>query len=367
VARLGGDEFAVLLREVGGAGDAVVVAERVARALAAPFGVHGVELRVGASVGIALGADAAVADRDGDGEDLLRFADVAMYAAKHGGKGRHAVFEPAMHLRAQERRALEHDLREAVARGELVLHYQPIVRLDTGRVTGAEALVRWQHPGRGLVPPGEFIPLAESTGMIVEIGRWVLEEACREAARWRAAAGDGAPTVAVNVSAAQIQHPGLLDEVRGALGAAGLPARALTVEITETAMLADTEAAVARLHELKAVGVMLAVDDFGTGYSSLSYLQRFPVDVLKIDKSFVDRVAADGRDPVLTRAIAALGGALGLRVVAEGVERAAQPGALRALGCGYGQGYHYARPLPAAEFAALLAGRAPSFRLTPPP
>ncbi len=368
VARLGGDEFAILLRGVHDAGEAVVAAERVASTLAAPVCVQGAELRPVASIGIALGSDAAAAggaspeDANANlaAEDLLRFADVAMYAAKHGGKGRHELFVPAMHHRAQERRALENDLRGAAERGELVLHYQPLVDLDTGHVVGAEALVRWQHPVRGMIPPIEFIPVAEQTGLVVSIGRWVLEEACREAARWQSAAGGRRPSVSVNLAALQIHHASIVAEVRDALAAAGLPAGALTLEITETAMLADTDAAVARLTELKTLGVTLAVDDFGTGYSSLSYLQRFPVDVLKIDKSFVDGVATDGHDPVLTRAIVALGAALGLRVVAEGVERAAQADVLRALGCGYGQGYHFARPLPAAAFAELLAAPRPT-------
>ncbi len=377
VARLGGDEFAVLLRSVRDGGEAVIVAERIANALAAPVQVPGAALRVGASIGIALGSDAAGAeaagdasagaagDASGDGgaaDDLLRFADAAMYAAKHGGKGGHAVFDPEMHRRAQERRALEHDLRGAAGRGELVVHYQPIVALATRRVVAAEALVRWRHPARGMVSPGEFIPLAESTGCIVDIGRWVLEAACRDAARWRAAEAAAAVTVGVNVSAAQLQRPELVDEVRAALAGAGLPASALTLEITETAMLADPGAAAARLRELKALGVTLAVDDFGTGYSSLGYLQRFPVDVLKIDKTFVDGVAVPGHDPVLTRAIAALGGALGLRVVAEGIERPAQAAALSALGCALGQGYLFARPLPAAEFTALAATPHPDDR-----
>ncbi|GLC24203.1 putative bifunctional diguanylate cyclase/phosphodiesterase [Roseisolibacter agri] len=348
VARLGGDEFAVLLRRVRDEREASVVAERVTRALGAPFAIGGAEVRVGASVGIALGA--AVEDAD----DLLRFADLAMYAAKNAGKRRFAFFEATMYTAALHRVALESDLREALARDELLLHYQPIVELATGRIVGAEALVRWRHPVRGLIPPMEFIPIAESTGLIVPIGRWVLREACAQAARWRAA-GTTDFRIAVNVSAWQVQSSELVADVREALAHAGLPASALSLEITESTMLTDTEVTLGRLHELKALGVTLGVDDFGTGYSSLSYLQRFPIDQLKIDKSFVDGLGGAAHDPALTRAIVAIGGALRLPMVAEGVERPEQVEGLLALGCELAQGFHFARPMPASELSARLA------------
>jgi diguanylate cyclase (GGDEF)-like protein len=348
VARLGGDEFAVLLRGVRDRREASVVADRVTRALAAPFRLGGTEVRCGASIGIALGTDAEASP------DLLRFADLAMYSAKHAGKHRAALFAPTMYTAALQRAALEQDLGAALERGELHVHYQPVVRLDTGRVVGAEALLRWRHPERGNVSPAEFIPIAEATGLIVPIGRWVLETACAQAAAWR---GAGAPgfRVAVNLSAVQVQQDGLGDVVRDALARAALPASALTLEITETVMLTDTEATLGRLHELKALGVRLAIDDFGTGYSSLAYLHRFPVDVLKIDRAFVDGLGRAGHDATLTRAIVAIGDALGLPMVAEGVERAEQVDALRALGCTLAQGFHFARPMEAAALSARLA------------
>ena len=354
VARLGGDEFAILLRGVRDARDAEVVAERVARALAMPFRVRGSEARVGASIGIALGRDAAEAD------DLLRSADLAMYSAKHAGKHRYVVFESSMRTAALERIALEADLRGALERGELLLHYQPIVRLDTQQVVGAEALVRWRHPLRGLVSPMEFIPVAEATGMIVPIGRWVLEEACRQAAEWRrqgfGASDDATFRMAVNISAWQVQNAELVDHVRSALVHNDLPPSALTLEITESVMLTDTEVTLARLHALKALGVRLAIDDFGTGYSSLAYLHRFPVDVLKIDRAFVKGVGETAHDPTLLRAIVAIGEALQLPMVAEGIEHPEQAHGLRELGCDLGQGFHFARPLPAEQITALLTG-----------
>lgn len=361
VARLGGDEFAILLRGVREQADVAIVAERVARSLEEPLGVGGTDVRVGASIGIAFGGPATAAD------DLLRQADAAMYAAKHGGKGRHVIFEESMHQAALERLVLESDLRRALERGELELHYQPIIHLGTRRIVGAEALIRWRHPERGMVLPGDFIPLAETTGLILPIGRWVLGEACRQGAEWRrltSIAGDQARApqldthtdfkIGVNISAWQIQHPDMAESVRIALRESGLPPAALTLEITESVMLRDTDATLARLRELKAIGLSLAIDDFGTGYSSLSYLKHLPIDVLKIDKAFVDPVGSGSENTSLTRAIVALGDALGLRMVAEGVERPEQVEGLRFLGCHFGQGYYFARPIPAAEFTTLL-------------
>ena len=358
-ARLGGDEFAVLLENARGAVEAHTVAERIAHALQAPVPVGedgsaaaGREARVGVSVGIAFAEPGVEVDA------LLRNADLAMYRAKAEGKGRHAVFDPALVAAAADRLQLENDLARALAGdpegGEFALVYQPIVRLTTGEVTGAEALVRWRHPARGLVGPVQFIPLAEASGQIVPLGRWVLDEACRTAAAWPLGA-DGAPVgVTVNVSGRQLVHPDLRAHVAGALERAGLDPARLTLEITESVLMHDTDAALAVLRALKALGVHLAVDDFGTGYSSLRYLQQFPVDVLKIDKSFVDGVARGPQEAALARTIVALGETLGLRTVAEGVEEEAQRVKLLEMGCAFGQGYLFARPLAEADLRARL-------------
>jgi EAL domain-containing protein (putative c-di-GMP-specific phosphodiesterase class I) len=257
---------------------------------------------------------------------------------------------------------LKAELARALEAEEFTVHYQPTVELATGRLAGVEALVRWQHPERGLVPPAEFIPIAEQTGLIVPLGRFVLREACAQAAAWARGCGAGAAGavpvgVSVNLSARQLDDPHLVADVRDALDAAGLPAPCLTLEITESALTHDAALAQARLEALGALGVRLAVDDFGTGYASLNHLQRFPIDVLKVDRSFVDRVARQEQDAALVRAVIALGQALRLRVVAEGIEQPDQRAALSALGCRYGQGYLYARPLPAAEAAAYVCGR----------
>jgi EAL domain-containing protein (putative c-di-GMP-specific phosphodiesterase class I) len=326
----------------------VTVADRVVAALRAPFALGDREMRVGASVGIAVACGAAGVD------DLLRNADVAMYRAKGRGKGRHETFAPEMHAAIVDRLDLETGLRHALPRGELVLHFQPVVALDGGRFVGAEALLRWRHPRRGVVAPNAFIPLAEATGVILPIGRWVLAEACLEAARWTGRA-DG-PAVSVNVSGRQLEDPEFQAHVAEALAAAGLDPRRLILEITEGTLMRDTDAALRRLRELKALGVRLAVDDFGTGFSSLAYLQRFPVDVLKIDKAFVDGVASGGRNTALARTVIALGDALGMSTVAEGIEDAAQQAQLVALGCRHGQGYLFARPMAPEALRAALAG-----------
>jgi diguanylate cyclase (GGDEF)-like protein len=368
VARLGGDEFAVLLEDLDGAATAILAAERAIAALGAPVLLDGARsaITVGASIGVAMrdgpGDGEGAADGVGDAETVLREADAAMCAAKERGGGQWARFEPEMHRHAVERLRVEADLRAALERGELSVHYQPIVELDGGGVIEMEALARWAHPTRGMVSPACFIPIAEETGLIVPLGRFVLREACARAAVWARRCGVGAAGaapvgVSVNLSARQLDDPHLVADVRDALDAAGLPAPCLTLEITESALTHDAALAQARLEALGALGVRLAVDDFGTGYASLNHLQRFPIDVLKVDRSFVDRVARQEQDAALVRAVIALGQALRLRVVAEGIEQPDQRAALSALGCRYGQGYLYARPLPAAEAAAYVCGR----------
>ncbi|MEA2305108.1 MAG: hypothetical protein QOH43_2388 [Solirubrobacteraceae bacterium] len=346
-ARLGGDEFAILLEELEGPEVAEAVAGRVLEALAEPVLIRGREVFARASIGIA---------RSGPGVgDLLRSADAAMYRAKADGRGRLAVFEPAMQQAAVDKLDLETDLQRAVERGELEVHYQPIFSLREGELVGFEALVRWRHPEKGLIPPGSFIPLAEETGLIDAIGRHVLYEACRQAAAWRVAHPVARlATMSVNLSVRQLDQPGLVDDVAGALAKARLPPSCLLLEITETMLMGDTDQVVARLDALKSLGVRLAIDDFGTGYSSLRYLRRFPLDVLKMAKPFVDGLAAGSRDDALAGAIVDLGANLGLDVIAEGIEIVEQADRLGALGCGYGQGFHFARPLPALQSAALL-------------
>ncbi|HYY87911.1 MAG TPA: EAL domain-containing protein [Chloroflexota bacterium] len=357
-ARLGGDEFILLLEGLNGPGDARAVADRVAQVLRAPFLVEGREVFVTASMGIAL-------SRDGeDPESLVRTADLAMYQAKSSGKAGYAVFEPQMHVRARRRLEIETDLRHALDRGELRVCYQPIVRLESGGIEEVEALVRWQHPQRGLVPPSEFIPIAEETGLIVPLGRWVLDQVCRQARAWQAAGGSAAHlTVSVNLSARQFQDPQLVQDVATILREADLPPSELKLEITESAAMLEAEATEKVLRALKALGVQLAIDDFGTGYSSLAYLKRFPVDTLKIDRSFVARLGEDPQDTAIVRSVVALAQALGLSVTAEGVETPVQQAQLRLLGCDYGQGYLFSRPLAADELEHLLGAVRP---LRPP-
>jgi diguanylate cyclase (GGDEF)-like protein len=351
-ARLGGDEFAVLVEELSDPADVELVADRLLRALAAPFLLAGTEVLVRSSIGLATNS----AERS-DGGQLLSAADAAMYAAKTAGKGRYAVFTPAMTADAAERLQLRADLDRAVDRGELVLHYQPTVHLDTGRIRGVEALVRWQHPTRGLLYPGQFIALAEETGLIVPIGWAVLRQACDQAAQWRAAHPGLDLAVTVNLAAAQLRHPDCTRQVAHALAASGLDPAALTLEITESVLMDDD--ADRQLAELTQLGVKLAVDDFGTGYSSLSYLSRFPIDLLKLDKSFIDEVTERAEQRVLVHGIIQLGHALGLTTLAEGIETPAQRACLADLDCQLAQGYLFSRPIPADAVGGLLRSGQP--------
>jgi diguanylate cyclase (GGDEF)-like protein/PAS domain S-box-containing protein len=346
VARMGGDEFAILVEEPNGASAALDAAERIIAALQAPFDLEGREVFVTASVGIAVGSDA---------EELLRCSDVAMYRAKATGKAQYVVYAPRMDEDVVGRLELVADLRRARIDEEFVLHYQPTVELSTGAVVGVEALVRWQHPTRGLLQPSSFIPLAEETGRIVEIGSWVLGEACRQTARWRTELAGGQDlSVSVNVSTRQVRRPDLLENVQRALAGSGLEPGFLTLEITESVLARRREEMTCILEEVTRLGVRLALDDFGTGYSSLSLLQDLPVHTLKIDRSFVESVGTgSGRVPFV-RAIVELAEALGLAVVAEGVEDAAQVAALKQLGCRVGQGFYFARPLEPQELEALV-------------
>ncbi|MGZ5292393.1 MAG: putative bifunctional diguanylate cyclase/phosphodiesterase [Actinomycetota bacterium] len=353
-ARLGGDEFAILLEDGGDGIQAVDVADRVMEVLEAPFALEGKEVFVRASVGIAV----AEGDEIREAEELLRNADVAMYMAKERGKGRYQVFEPAMHDTALKRLELKADLQRALEHEEFQLYYQPVIELASGHISGVEALIRWIHPVRGMVPPLDFIPLAEETGLIVPIGRWVLREATRYAVELQERYPMDPPFhMAVNLSARQLSRPEIVDEVRESLVENGLTPGSLILEITESVMMQDMELSIERLTELKGLGVQLAVDDFGTGYSSLNYIRRFPVDILKVDKSFVDGVSEGGEASALTAAVIELAGILNLKPVAEGIERADQLQRLLELRCDLGQGFFFARPLPGEELQILLTER----------
>ncbi|SDY78015.1 diguanylate cyclase (GGDEF) domain-containing protein [Geodermatophilus africanus] len=344
VARLGGDEFAVVV--AGSAQTAAEVGERLLGALVDPVVVDGRPVHVRVSIGVADSTTAG--DRSAD--TLLRNADLAMYLAKSSGKNRVVVYAEGMELAAQSKAELITDLDSAVAAGQLAVHYQPTVELAEGATTGYEALLRWQHPTRGLVPPLEFIPLAEESGAIVEIGRWVLTEATAQAARW--SRGAGRPIdIAVNLSARQLIDDDVVATVRGTLAASGLPAAQLTLEVTESVLIEDVEAVVDSLRALRGLGVRIAIDDFGTGYSSLSYLRRLPADVVKIDRSFVQDLGSGGRSTTLVASIIELARSLDLEVVAEGVETEEQHAVLGRLACSHAQGYLFGRPRPAAAQA----------------
>ena len=354
IARLGGDEFAILIEDVKDDKAPTSVADRLTGELQQPFTVEGREVVITVSIGIAMSTAKRMTP-----EDILRDADLAMYHAKGKGKARYEIFDKSMNAPAQERMDLELDLRNAVARGEFILHYQPILELPTGRIVEMEALVRWKHPQRGLLFPGDFVGLSEETGLIVPLGRWVLHEACRQTRQWQLATPGSNLAISVNLSARQLQQPGLVEEIAAVLRETRLDPGALRLEITETVVMHDAPTTLAKLEALKALGVQLAIDDFGTGYSSLGYLKRFPVDTLKIDRSFVKGIGQNVEDSAIVRAVITVAKSLGLSVTAEGIESADQLEQLRSLGCDHGQGYYFAKPMPSDRVPALLLTTAP--------
>nr|MDQ3805531.1 EAL domain-containing protein [Acidobacteriota bacterium] len=351
VARVGGDEFTILLEDIEDEPEAVSVAERVQKELSAPFHLDGHEVFTTVSIGIAPSATGY-----DDPEDILRDADTAMYRAKSLGKARHEVFDKAMHAFAVNLLQLETDLRKALERRELFVLYQPIVALDDFRLCGFEALVRWQHPERGLISPMDFIPVAEDTGQIIAIGEWMLFESCRQMRRWQKLFPSEAPLfISVNLSGKQFAQPNLTETVAAALERTKLSPRSLKLEITESVVMENIETATEMLRQLRELGVQLAIDDFGTGYSSLSYLHRFPIDTLKIDRSFVTRMVDNSENIEIVRTIVMLAQILGMDVVAEGVETKEQLALLRKLGCENGQGYYFSRPSTAIDAEKIIA------------
>jgi diguanylate cyclase (GGDEF)-like protein len=348
VGRQGGDEFVILLSEIDHARNAIVSVRKILAAIAEPRRIAGHNLHITASIGISL-----YPDDWQDAETLLRNADGAMYQARERGRGCYQFLQADMNLRTAERQSFEDGLRRALDRQEFILHYQPRIDLETGVMIGAEALIRWQHPDRGLLPPVEFVPIAEDSGLIVPIGQWVLREACRQTRAWQDAGLRPMP-VAVNVSAVELRSPGFLDGVRVSLEETRLGPRYLELELTESVILTHAESTVPLLRGLKELGLQLALDDFGTGCSSLGHLKEVPIDALKVDGSFISGISDDlGGAPVVA-AIVSMGRSLHHRVIAEGVETAAQLAFLQAQGCGEGQGFYFSRPLTAEQFARLL-------------
>jgi diguanylate cyclase (GGDEF)-like protein/PAS domain S-box-containing protein len=348
VSRQGGDEFVILLSEIAHPEDAATSAAKMLLSLSVPHSIGGREIEIGGSIGISI--------YPGDGEDaetLIKYADMAMYHAKENGRNNFQFFKVEMNVKALERHSIEGSLRHALDRGEFLLHYQPKVNLESLEITGVEALIRWQQPGRGLVPPSQFVPVAEDCGLILSIGHWVLREACRQAREWQDL---GLPfkRISVNVSAAEFRDKDFVEGVQEILSETGLEACYLDLELTERVLMQHAESTAIVLRELKKIGIHLAVDDFGTGYSSLSYLRQFPIDVLKIDKSFVQQISSDSNDSAIVSAIIDMGKNLKQRVIAEGVETEEQLSFLRARHCAEGQGYLFSPPLAAADFSRLL-------------
>jgi diguanylate cyclase (GGDEF)-like protein/PAS domain S-box-containing protein len=344
IARMGGDEFVIVQAPIADPGDATSLAQRIIHLLGEPFDIDDQQVLIGASIGIAVGP--------GDGlspDKLLRNADLALYRAKGDGRGTFRFFEPVMDLQMQTRRILEQDLRKALPAGEFELYYQPVVNLASRTVSGFEALIRWNHPQRGLVSPGTFIPLAEEIGFIVPLGEWVIREACATAAGW-----PGNSRVAINISAVQFRNPGLMQVIIGALATSGLDPTRLEIEITESVLLQNKETTLTVLHQLRALGVRIALDDFGTGYSSLTYLQCFPFDKIKIDRSFVKNITENTGSLNIVRAVAALASGMGMTATAEGVETREQLDSITSEGCTEMQGFLFSRPLPAREIERLF-------------
>jgi diguanylate cyclase (GGDEF)-like protein len=353
VARLGGDEFAILFNDIRDLGDALRLVHRIQQELSLPFLLGGHEVFTSASIGIA--ASDSRYDRP---VEMLRDADTAMYRAKSLGSALHVVFDQAMHTSVVSRLKLETDLRRAIERNEFRVAYQPIVELDTERIAGFEGLVRWQHPERGLVLPGEFISAAEETGLIIALDLWVIREACRQMKEWHCAFPAALPLMlSVNLSSKQFAHPSLIERLDAILADTGIDPACLRLEITESVIMGHPESAAAKLRQIKERGISLSMDDFGTGYSSLSYLHKFPFNTLKIDRSFISRIGPNGENCEIVETIITLGHNLGMKIVAEGVETAEQAARLRVLNCHYAQGYYFARPLIARDATAKLASR----------
>jgi diguanylate cyclase (GGDEF)-like protein len=358
VARLGGDEFVVLFEDIPSVNDGVGVADRIAQSHAHPFQLQGQEVFVTCSMGIALSASGETAP-----SDLVRDAEVAMYRAKAKGERSIEVFDPSMNAQAMARFQMESELRRGLEREEFELYYQPMVGLENGTIEGWEALVRWRHPERGLVPPLDFIPLAEETGLIVPLGKWVIQEACSQASQWARKYPAVLPRLMnVNLSARQFGHRDLVQDVADALKRSGLDPHCLKLELTESVMMRDPHASLEVMRALKRMNIHLVVDDFGTGYSSLSYLNRFPVGTLKIDKSFIENLGRDPENTAIVTAVISLARSLGMKVTAEGIENQEQMAYLQRLNCDQGQGYHFSRPLPAPAAEELLAGN-PAWRV----
>ena len=355
VARFGGDEFAVLAEDVGNERGATRIAERIAEELARPFILREREHFVSASIGISIGSGGEAP------EALIRDADAALYRAKDHGRGGYEIFDEVMRSRVIEHMQIENDLRRALQRQELDLHYQPVIRLRDGEIVALEALLRWNHPDRGLVGPLGFIPVAEESRLIVPIGRWVVEQACRHAAAWQQLSPDRAPIgVSVNLSARQIADPELISHIEGSIHANGIEPSTLWLELTETTLLDETTFVERTLAALEELGVRLVLDDFGVGFSSLGYLKRLPLSMIKLDRSFVENLAPGSHDAAIVRAVSEMADTIGISVVAEGIEKEEQVRAATALGCGYAQGFHFAHPVPASQVEELLARPMPA-------